>query len=72
MNGTYAELAQLELWQAASSIQSEEDYNEMKRVLSLFFAQLAQREIDKLWDEGILDQAKLDELRAQHLRTPYK
>lgn len=72
MNGTYAELAQLELWQAASSIQSEEDYNEMKRVLSLFFAQLAQREIDKLWDEGILDQAKLDELRKQHLRTPYK
>lgn len=72
MNGTYAELAQMELWQAASSIQSEEDYNEMKRVLSLFFAQLAQREIDKLWDDGILDQAKLDELRKQHLRTPYK
>ncbi len=72
MNGTYAELAQIELWQAASCIQSEEDYNEMKRVLSLFFAQLAQREIDKLWDEGILDQAKLDELRKQHLRTPYK
>ena len=43
MNGTYAELAQMELWQAASSIQSEEDYNEMKRVLSLFFAQLAQK-----------------------------
>ena len=72
MNGTYAELAQIELWHAASCIQSEEDYNEMKRVLSLFFAQLAQREIDKLWDEGILDQAKLDELRKQHLRTPYK
>lgn len=72
MNGTYAELAQMELWQAASSIQSEEDYNEMKRVLSLFFAQLAQREIDKLWDDGILGQAKLDELRKQHLRTPYK
>ena len=72
MNGTYAELAQIELLQAASCIQSEEDYNEMKRVLSLFFAQLAQREIDKLWDEGILDQAKLDELRKQHLRTPYK
>lgn len=62
MNGTYAELAQLEIWQAASSIQSEEDYNELKRVLSLFFAQLAQRKSDKLWDEGILNRAKLDGL----------
>jgi hypothetical protein len=39
--------------------------------LSLFFAELAQKAIDKLWDEGKFDQAKLDELRGQHLRTPY-
>lgn len=61
MNGTYAELAQLEIWQAASSIQSEEDYNELKRVLSLFFAQLAQRKSDKLQEEG-LNRTKLDGL----------
>ena len=39
--------------------------------LSRFFAELAQRAIDKLWDEGKFDQAKLDELRGQHLRTSY-
>lgn len=61
MNGTYAELAQFEIWQAASSIQSEEDYNELKRVLSLFFAQLAQRKSDKLQEEG-LNRTKLDGL----------
>ena len=36
-----------------------------------FFAELAQKAIDKLWDEGKFDQAKLDELRGKHLRTPY-
>jgi hypothetical protein len=34
-------------------------------------AELAQRAIDKMWDEGTFDQKKLDELRSQHLRTPY-
>lgn len=40
----------------------------LKLVLSLFFAELAQKAIDKLWNEGKFDQAKLDELRGQHLR----
>ena len=39
---------------------------------SLFFAERAQQAIDKMWDEGTFDQKKLDELRGQHLRTPYK
>jgi hypothetical protein len=26
----------------------------------------------ELWDSGVLDQKKLDELREQHLRTPYR
>ena len=24
-----------------------------------------------MWEDGTLDQEKLDELRGQHLRTPY-
>jgi hypothetical protein len=42
----------------------------MRTKLSLFFAERAQRAIDKMWNEGIFDQRKLDELRGQHLRTP--
>ena len=30
-----------------------------------------QQAIDKMWDEGSFNQAKLDELRGQHLRIPY-
>ena len=30
-----------------------------------------QRELDILWDNGALDEKKLEALRHEHLRTPY-
>lgn len=67
----YSKMAQLELMNAVANINTKEDLDALKLTLSLFFAELAQRDIDKLWDEGQLDQSKLDELRKKHLRTPY-
>ena len=69
---SYSEIAQLELMNAAANITSKSDLDALRLTLSLFFAELAQKAIDKMWDEGSFDQAKLDELRGQHLRTPYK
>lgn len=66
---SYSELAQLELMDAAINVNSKEDLEALKLAISLFFAQLAQQAIDKMWDDGTFDQAKLDELRGQHLRT---
>lgn len=68
----YSQLAQLELMNAAANVSSKEDLDALRMTLSLFFAERAQRAIDKMWDDGIFDQSKLDELRGQHLRTPYK
>ena len=65
-------MAQLELLNALNSINSEAELIEFKSLLSHYFAEKAQKAIDKMWDEGTLDQKKLDELRGQHLRTPYK
>ena len=64
-------MAQLEVMNAAANVTSQEDLDALRMTLSLFFAERAQRAIDKLWGEGKLSQAKLDELRGQHLRTPY-
>ena len=69
---SYSEMAQLELMNAAANVTSQDDLNALRMTLSLFFAERAQRAIDKMWEEGIFDQKKLDELRGQHLRTPYK
>lgn len=71
-NMSYSEIAQLELMNAAANVTSKSDLDALRLTLSLFFAELAQKAIDKIWDEGTFDQAKLDELRGQHLRTSYK
>ena len=68
----YTEMAQLELMNAMANITSQEDLDALRLTLSLFFAERAQKAIDKMWDERTFGQAKLDELRKQHLRTPYK
>ena len=72
MSMSYMEMAQLELMNAAANVTSQDDLDALRLTLSLFFAERAQKAIDKMWDEGTFDQAKLDELRGQHLRTPYK
>lgn len=61
----------MELFQALSSITTEEELQRFKLCLSRFFADRAAEELDALWDNGQLNQSKLDELRGQHLRTPY-
>ena len=69
---SYSEKAQLELMNAAANVTSQEDLDALRLTLSLFFAERAQKAIDKMWNEGPLDQKKFDELRGQHLRIPYK
>lgn len=68
----YSQIAQLELLNAAVNVATQDDLDALRMTLSLFFAERAQTVIDKMWDEGVFDQQKLDELRGQHLRTPYK
>ena len=69
---SYSNAAQLEMMNAISCIDTEEELYELKLLLSKFFAAKAQKEIDKLWDNGTLNQEKLDEIRKEHLRTPYR
>lgn len=51
---------------------SEERLLEVKKVLTQYFSQKLEKRLDDLWDAGILDQNRLDELRTMHLRTDLK
>ena len=53
---SYSEMAQLELMNAAANVTSQEDLDALRLTLSLFFAERAQKAIDKMWDEGTFDQ----------------
>lgn len=68
---SYSEFAQLELVNALNNIKSEKDLNEFKDLIAHFFAQKAQSAIDKLWDEGVINNNTLNQWGTEHMRTPY-
>ena len=51
---------------------SEEKLLEVKEVLTKYFSQKLDKRLNELWDSGVLNQDKLDELRTKHLRTYLK
>ena len=51
---------------------SEDRLKEVKEVLFKHFSQKMDQRLDELWDAGVLDQKRLDELRGMHLRTDLK
>ena len=63
--------AQIELLNSVAHIESEEDLRELKHTLSTFFAKLADREIDRLWDEGVINEEVVEGWAHEHMRTPY-
>lgn len=48
---------------------TEEHLKEVKDVLVKHFAQKVEDRFNELWDSGILNQDKLDEIRGMHLHT---
>ena len=51
---------------------SEERLMEVKEVLTKYFSQKLDDRLNELWDAGILNQEKLDELRKIDVRTLLK
>ena len=45
---------------------------EVKEVLTAHFSKKVKVRFDELWENGTLDQKRLDELRGMHLRTDLK
>lgn len=69
---SYSQMAQLELMNAAANVNSQDDLDALRMTLSLFFAERAQRAIDKMWDEGIINEQTIEQWGKKHMRTPYK
>ena len=64
--------AQLEILDLMSYVESEDTLIEIRDMLSRYFAQKAEKEIDKLWDEGVINDTVIENWKAEHMRTPYK
>ena len=69
---SYSEMAQLELMNALNSIRSEAELNEFKDLVARYFAEKAQKAIDALWEEGVINEEVIEQWGNEHMRTPYR
>lgn len=64
--------AQMIVLESFASVKTQEELNGLVNVLKIYYAQLLDKELEQLWDDGTLDQAALDNMRHEHFRTPYR
>ncbi len=62
---------QRELMKVFSYEVSEEELEDIRDLLSNYFAEKATREMDRLWDERGWTNETMDEWLKEHKRTPY-
>ncbi len=69
MNATQITPTQMHLLKLFSFNKSESRALEIKNVLMRYFQGRLDAESDRLWDEGLLDQDRLEELRNKDLHA---
>lgn len=62
---------QSEIMNMMSFVKTEETFMQMKRVMAEFFAKEADKELNRLWEDGTLNDSKIEDFRNIHERTPY-
>ena len=63
--------AQIELLNAMAWLKTDEELFALRHAISEFFADRADQEMDRLWDEGILNDEIVEGWKNEHMRTPY-
>ena len=64
--------AQLELLSTMASLKSVADLIELKQAIARFFAERADREMERLWGNGTINEETLKSWGHEHMRTPYR
>ena len=62
----------LEVLRMMAVFNTPEAVSDLKQSISNYFAQKAEAEIDRLWENGTLTESKVESFRTLHERTPYK
>ncbi len=64
--------AQLGILRLLGRMKTIEQVNELRQIISNYYAQKATEEMDRLWEAGEWSEEKNEQVLKEHLRTPYK
>ena len=62
---------QIEMLELVANVTSESEMTDIRRMLGQYFAKRAEDAIDKLWDDGVINDGVIEEWKNEHTRTPY-
>ncbi len=51
---------------------SQAEMRDIRSMLGQYFAKRAEDALDRLWDEGAINEGVIEEWKHEHMRTPYK
>lgn len=71
-NHTVFNAAQLYILELMARVRNENELNEIKDVLARHFADKALDAVDRLWDEGTINDSVVQAWKNEHMRTPYR
>lgn len=63
---------QIEILDMISHVKEQEDFVAIRNIIANYFADKAEKAIDRMWDEGEIDEHTLEVWKNEHMRTPYK
>lgn len=64
--------AQVHILRLLANLKTEEEVDELRSLISSYYAKKATEEMDKLWASGEWDHNKNEQILKEHLRTPYR
>lgn len=71
MDRTILTPAQCEALKMFADIKSEEELEDIKHLVSEYYARKADEEMERLWNSGEWNEQTLADLQHAHFRTPY-
>ena len=63
--------AQMMILESFAGATDGQELNDLMDVIRDFYARRLEAEMNRLWDNGTLNQEALDQLKNEHFRTPY-
>ncbi len=64
--------AKMNLLRVVDRIQSVEEIQAIQQMLANYYAQKAEAEMDRLWENGTINEQVIEQWGKEHMRTPYR
>ena len=63
--------AKMNLLRVVDCIRTIDDEQAIQQILANYYAQKAEAEMDRLWDNGTINEQVIEQWRQEQMRTPY-